>query len=229
MFNAKASNEDIQWLRKYMKENHQNMINRNDITNGYILLKYTKINPNGESVFEPNFYGKNPTIKKVIEYGGICGAISKFSSILAQSFGVPAFPVGQPGHCVFVYLDSNHDYKLGYDVYGWEKTAGYNSTLQYMFINNILSKNINNYYKSDAYMRLANNASNKDEALKLINISIKDSPLNYEAWRLKLKFLLINKKDFEKFKNDINEFNDIFSKYKVIKDDIWDSVTNNKN
>lgn len=219
--NAKASNEDMQWLRKYIKEKHSNMLNRNNITSGYTLLKYIETNPEGKSVYGPDFYGKNPTIEKVIEYGGVCGAMSKFSSVLAQTFGVPAFPVGQPGHCAFVYLDSNHNYKLGYDIFGWEKSAGYDSTLPYIFINNNLSKNKEKYYNSDANMRLANNTSNKDEALKLINLAIKEEPLNYEAWKIKFKLLLENPNIKEnELTNTISEFSNTFSKYPVIKDGI---------
>lgn len=32
-----------------------------------------------------------------------------FSFVLAQSFGILAFPVDQFGHCAFVYLDLNYD------------------------------------------------------------------------------------------------------------------------
>ncbi|MCB7430032.1 hypothetical protein LI224_17070, partial [Erysipelatoclostridium ramosum] len=54
--NAKISDEDMIWLRNYMKENKQDMINRNDITKGYSLIKYVATNPDtGASVQGPNF------------------------------------------------------------------------------------------------------------------------------------------------------------------------------
>lgn len=227
--NTKASNDDIQWLRNYMEKNHPDMINRDDITTGYNLIKYTDTNPYGKSVFGPDFYGKNPTIEKVIEYGGVCGAISKFSSILAQTFGVPAYPIGQPGHCAFVYLNSKHNYSIGYDIYGWKKSAGYNVTLPYMFINNVLSNNMEKYSESYSNMILANNSLNKYEALKLINLAIKEEPLNYEAWKIKLQILLSDPSTKQsEIVNIINELNYTFSEYPTIKNDIL-FQTNKKN
>lgn len=88
-----------------------------------------------------------------------------------------------------------------------------------MFVNNISSKNIDKYYVSNADMTLTNNTSNKDDALKLINVAISQDHLNYETWKFKL--LLDNKSKKENdIPNTINELSSIFSEYLVIKNDI---------
>lgn len=93
--NAKITDEDMAWLREYIKENKPEMITRNNITKGYSLIRYVSVNPDtGASVHGSQFYGPNPTIKEVIKYGGVCGAMSKLGSVVAQAYGVPAFPVG---------------------------------------------------------------------------------------------------------------------------------------
>ena len=77
--------------------------------------------------------------------------MSKLSCVLAQAYGVPAFPVGQPGHCAYIYLNSDHNYQLGYDVYGWKGCGNYNSTLPYIQINNYFSSHIDEYRKSEYF------------------------------------------------------------------------------
>ena len=49
------------------------------------------------------------------EVGAVCGGVSKFGVAMAQAFGVPAMPVGQPGHCAFLWW-KNGDWVLSNDV-----------------------------------------------------------------------------------------------------------------
>jgi hypothetical protein len=53
------------------------------------------------------------------EYGGVCGAISRFGASSAHALGVPAFPVAQPAHCAFGWENAESSWRLGNDVYGW--------------------------------------------------------------------------------------------------------------
>ena len=39
------------------------------------------------------------------ELGGVCGAVSKFTSSVCQANGFPAFPVAQPGHCAHFWFN----------------------------------------------------------------------------------------------------------------------------
>ena len=35
--------------------------------------------------------------------GGVCGAVSKVAAGMSQAWGVCAMPVGQPGHCAYIW------------------------------------------------------------------------------------------------------------------------------
>ena len=226
--NVKVTNEDIVWLREYMKENKSNMINRNGIVNGYQLIKYIDKNyETGESVHGPNFYGPNPTIKEVIKYGGVCGAMSKLSSILAQSYGIPAFPVGQPGHCAYQYLGSDHEYKLGYDVSGWKSCGNYNTTLPYILVNNIFSKNSENYYESEYYRYKALIEKNAAKAIQYLDESIAREPLNYLAWEEKIRVVAKNYNESE-YEKVLSEVRKTFNSYPVIVERLTKDTEKNK-
>ena len=189
--NAKIQDDEMKWLRDYMFKNNPNMINRDKITQGYTLLKYNKVNPVTKvSAQASNYYGPKPTIEKVIEYGGVCGAMSKFSSILSQAYGIPAFPVGQPGHCAYVYLNSNHVYALGYDVSGWQKTANFNTTMPYIRLHNALTKDASRYKRFEAsedsrFKALI--AKDNETKLKYLDEATAKEPINYLAWEEKIK------------------------------------------
>ena len=213
--NAKISDEDMIWLRNYMKENKQDMINRNDITKGYSLIKYVATNPDtGASVQGPNFYGPNPTIKEVIKYGGVCGAMSKLSSVLAQSYGIPTFPIGQPGHCAYIYLDAKHNYQLGYDVFGWKGCGNANSTLPYIMINNYFSGHIDAYNASEYDRHQASVTSSDELKLKYLNSSLEKEPLNYKSWEDKL--ILLSSMDKDAHSKAVKEMQEVFKDYPVI-------------
>ena len=43
------------------------------------------------------------TLPRILDYGGVCGAVSKFGASCCQAFGVAAMPVAQPGHCAMIW------------------------------------------------------------------------------------------------------------------------------
>ncbi|MCO5542241.1 putative mucin/carbohydrate-binding domain-containing protein [Enterococcus faecalis] len=218
--NAKITDDDMNWLRNYVKQNKPDMLTRSGITSGYTLIKYVMKNPEtGISVQSGNFYGPNPTIKEVIKYGGVCGAMSKLSCVLAQAYGVPAFPVGQPGHCAYIFLNKDHDYQLGYDVYGWKGCDNYNSTLPYIQINSYFSSHIDEYRKSEYFRYESAIKTNNSDKLKLLNESLKAEPLNYHAWNDKLS-LLSEAKDNDQYKETIKNMNEALKDYPIISKNI---------
>ncbi|WP_285603833.1 putative mucin/carbohydrate-binding domain-containing protein, partial [Enterococcus faecalis] len=218
--NAKITDDDMNWLRNYVKQNKPDMLTRSGITRGYTLIKYVMKNPEtGVSVQSGNFYGPNPTIKEVIKYGGVCGAMSKLSCVLAQAYGVPAFPVGQPGHCAYIFLNSDHNYQLGYDVYGWKGCGNYNSTLPYIQINNYFSSHIDEYRKSEYFRYESAIKTNNSDKLKLLNESLKVEPLNYHAWNDKL-LLLSESFDTNLYNEVKQDMNKSLKDYPVISEDI---------
>ena len=225
--NAKIADDEMEWLREYVSTNHSSMITRDQIVRGYALISYNMTNPEtGESVFGSNFYGPNPTIREVIRYGGVCGAMSKLSSVLAQAYGVPAFPIGQPGHCAYEYLGSDHEYKLGYDVSGWSGSANYNTTLPYILLYNEFYKNTENYEESEYYKYRALVATDDVTAIENLDKAIEIEPLNYSAWEEKIK-IVARTASSEEFESLLQEVRETFKDYGVIKENLTqDNVKN---
>jgi len=214
--NAKIVDEDVKWLRNYITENHAGMLNRGGITRGFSLLKYQSTNPDtGASVHGSQFYGPNPTIREVIKYGGVCGSMSKFSSILAQCYGVPALPVGQPGHCAYEYLDVYHNYQLGYDVSGWEKTANYHTNFPFMKLCNELRKQNEKYKESDYHRYEAVRAANADQAITELEKAVEILPMNYLAWEDLVRVVSANRSQ-EELEGVYGRIRTLFMDYPVI-------------
>lgn len=145
---------------------HAGMLNRSGVTRGYSLLKYRSTNPDtGASVHGSQFYGPNPTIREVVKYGGVCGAMSKFSSILAQCYGVPALPVGQPGHSAYEYLDVNIIISLAMMFPAGKRQRIIISNFPFMKLCNELRKQNEKYEESDYHRYEAVRATNADQAI----------------------------------------------------------------
>lgn len=225
IINAKISDNEIPIVRNFMEEKHNSMINdRKTISWGVYmgLIPYQRINPDtGESVHGNNFYGPNPTMKEVIKYGGVCGALSKFSSIVAQIYGVPALPIGQPGHCAYEYLDENHEYQLGNKVYDWEKSSNFSTTFPYMKINLELYKLNNEFKKSENKRYLAMSCIDQAQALNLLDEATEICPLNYKAWEAKSE-LVSSVEDFDKLNADVE--NALLKEYPTISERITNKI-----
>ncbi len=113
-----AMDSDLAWVRAAMKPDVRNQFSVGDAC---MMVPYRETNAQGVSVQSGSkFYDEKPmTLQLMTEYGGVCGAISRFGASSAQALGVPAFPIAQPGHCAFVWENAESSWKLGNDVYGW--------------------------------------------------------------------------------------------------------------
>lgn len=202
VIDAKITDSDILWVRKYIKDEHPNLLSQDKISSIVWSIKYTDKNPEGKSIFGPDFYGKHPTFKTVLDYGGVCGSISYFGSMTSKSFGVPSSPVGQPGHCAMIYLNSNDKWQITYNISGWPKSSGatlndwskgskgYNTSYNILFED--ADKNKDSLSKSEEFRWLANISTSKTSSMKLLNEAIKISPLDYAAWKDKIAAMLNN-------------------------------------
>ena len=239
---AAITDSDILWVRQYIKENHSNLLSQDKISSIVWSIKYTTKNPEGKSIFRPGFYGDHPTLKKVLDYGGVCGSISYFGSMTAKAFGVPSSPIGQPGHCAMIYLNSNNQWKITYDITGWTKSSGatltdwssgfkgYNTSYNILFED--ADKNKEALSKAEEFRWLANVTTSKTSSIKLLDEAIKISPLDFAAWKDKVNLMLSNPntttQDYRKVNDDILK---TFSNYpKPMVDllgEIKDKVINN--
>lgn len=116
-----SSDADLVWAREHIKPE---LKVRDRVGDGAHMLKYTATNKNGVSVQKGRaFYDDKPmTMAVMLEYGGVCGAISRFGTSMSQAFGVPAMPVGQPGHCAFLWQKQAHEWSINNNISGWPES-----------------------------------------------------------------------------------------------------------
>lgn len=66
---------------------------------------YRGFNFFGETIQGPLYYvpwrDLNPEAENTQIIGGVCGGLSYFGTLAAMAHGIPAYPVGQPGHCAY--------------------------------------------------------------------------------------------------------------------------------
>jgi hypothetical protein len=112
--------EDIAWFHASMPERLKDgqvlLRSQKEIGNAAHLVPYRDASPtNGKSVQlgKPYYDDKRLTPAIMLEYGGVCGAISKFGSFAARAFGVPAQPIGQEGHCALCWKHEDNDWRTG--------------------------------------------------------------------------------------------------------------------
>lgn len=116
--NSWARDEELSWVVNASdKKNHS----QEKIGEACWMVEYRDVNSKGVSVQNgPEYYDHKPvTLQLMDEVGGVCGAISKFGTAAAQAFGVPAMPVGQPGHCAFLWKKDPQTWRTGNDISGW--------------------------------------------------------------------------------------------------------------
>jgi chitin-binding protein len=118
-----ATDDDLAWARANIKADCRERGKIGDAVHG--MVKYTLENKDGVSVQEGRrFYGGRPmTLPTIVEVGGVCGAISRFGTSMCQAFGIPAMPVGQPGHCAFIWQKEPHQWSLNNDISGWAESG----------------------------------------------------------------------------------------------------------
>ncbi|MFO0827815.1 MAG: hypothetical protein U0572_06650 [Phycisphaerales bacterium] len=100
--------EDVAWFHAHLTtgKDGKDLRSQHEIGNAMWLIKYREVNErNGHNVQEgkPYYDGKRWTPAVILEYGGVCGAVSKFGTFAARAFGVPAQPLGQIGHCAMTW------------------------------------------------------------------------------------------------------------------------------
>lgn len=117
-----ASNADLDWARANIKPE---LRGRDRVGEGAHMLAYNDANKSGVSVQAGRkFYDDKPmTLPIMLEYGGVCGAISRFGTSMSQAFGVPAMPIGQPGHCAFIWQKEPHGWVINNGITGWEQST----------------------------------------------------------------------------------------------------------
>ena len=166
---------------------------------GHSLIGYRLDNYRGKTVQGSDYYDKKRNdLSTAMEYGGVCGMISHMNSTVANAHGAPAFTVGQPGHCAYVWKSDDKTWAGGNFVSGWMET--YDSHQQGFWMSRY-SANINmvsaavespGYAKAERLRFLANAWKEKDAAksAEVLAAATAADPMHYLAWHDRISAML---------------------------------------
>lgn len=181
-----ALDSDLAWVRTAMKPEIRNQFSVGDAC---LMVPYIEKNAKGVSVQAGSkFYDDKPmTLKLMTEYGGVCGAISRFGASSAQALGVPAFPVGQPAHCAFVWENADSSWKMGNDVYGWGASEQHEGIRMMWSVRPVIIQLYNMARRDEkAFLyadRLTYAASVCNTKSPQLHAAVAACPLFFPAWR----------------------------------------------
>ena len=178
--------EEHIWARENTPEGYDNPSKIGGAT--HWMISYKLKNDDGVSVHDHSYYYNLPVSMKAIrEIGGVCGAISKFGAGMCHAYGVPAAPVGQPGHCAFIWY-RNGGWVLENDISGWG-SSHILSRIQYTWMRpayyfrvmNDAQKNLDGYRLS-AKMRIASKLVAPENRFPILEEASTECPYNFAVW-----------------------------------------------
>ena len=185
--NSFRTDEELDWCLEADNIPSNFKSSQNKISDAGGLVVYRDKNENGVDIDEggEKYYGVEQTsLYNYKETGGVCGAISFFASAACQAFGVPAILAGQPGHCAFLWLNTEGKFLIGNDISGWEKTE-INSNYAWLYeLMSDCQYNREKFIKSEN-LRLASFisiTSNPQIANNLVKLASEECVSNVKAW-----------------------------------------------
>ncbi len=227
IMNNIIDDEEIKWLNDHVRKTKAEKPNKNAM-DGYTYIEYTFDYSYGKDIYysQENYASWNekyslsdynityqkgkPKLWIVFEEGGVCGAISKTTSNIWGSYGVPSTVVSQPKHAAitYYYLDGagRGAWQLSNSAYptGWARTgraeklnnrmpngwgnsgATWTNTLQpasYIFLAQEAQNEYNKYEQAELIMLLKD--VYKYDQVKLEQVyedTLKEEIINYDAW-----------------------------------------------
>ncbi len=146
----------------------------------------------GDAVFNEDYYSPYrpyfDNIQALVtrEVGAVCGGLSHFGAYAAVANGVPAMPMGEPGHCAYT-VRVNGEWKKCNSIY-WKKSPFWYFWVRswdFLELTQDLYADFDRTRVSDEIMALARlfNASAKfKRALNTYEMALLVQPKNYPAW-----------------------------------------------
>mmetsp|Transcript_16635 Transcript_16635/g.42997 ORF Transcript_16635/g.42997 Transcript_16635/m.42997 type:complete len:690 (-) Transcript_16635:94-2163(-) len=168
------------------------------------MVRYKDFNESGVSVQEGlRFYdGKKSTMPVIFSYGGVCGAVSKFGASACQAFGVPAMPVGQPGHCAMIWRAPGGEWILENDNSGlsqsrmhdgiqrtWQELGSKSEEVGIISVMEQAQGMFSRYVHSEVIRWASRFVQNHCASLELLLEAVAACPFNLLAWSALLRQL----------------------------------------
>lgn len=156
----------------------------------------------GDTIQGPLFYvawdRNTGSAQKTVERGGVCGALSTLGHIAAAARGIPAYTVGQPGHCAYGFRLKRGEWLGGF---GGPNGGLHNSIfpgpaptstnlMEAVFASD---ENVQDSYNKAALARSFTRLGDVEKAKEAWKETLKTAPLN-----------VFFQQDFQKFASDRN-------------------------
>lgn len=125
LFRGREALEELAWAQEYSSRKKAFKAHNAGYA-GCSFIPYRMKNKQGISVHAGGaFYDHKPiSLQIYVEYGGVCGAVSKGAAGFVKAKGIPSYTIGQPGHCAFVWKGTDGEWKIGNNIYGWIWSEG---------------------------------------------------------------------------------------------------------
>ena len=183
-----ATDKELEWARENVPLKFKSPKHIGEAT--HTMMKYKETNKEGISVHDgARYYANRPvTLAVMLEVGAVCGGISKFGCAMSQAFGIPAMPIGQPGHCAFLWWKEG-EWVLSNDVSGLGKSIihdgiqwTWGKNAEFVLLMEHSQQNFENFVLSEK-LRIATKFCNKGIIIKLLDAALAHSVSNYLLWR----------------------------------------------
>ena len=188
LFQGRESIEELAWAQEYSSRK-KTFKAQNAGYAACSFIPYRMKNKQGVSVHAGGaFYDHKPVSLQIyVEYGGVCGAVSKGAAGFVKAKGIPSYTIGQPGHCAFVWKGMDAEWKIGNNIYGWIWSEGGSGGPWKGAVSTITE--LPRFWKGENasssnlcyYLSLLAADSRKSEVL--LEEALKRNPSNYSAWQ----------------------------------------------
>ena len=188
LFQGRESIEELAWAQEYSSRK-KTFKAQNAGYAACSFIPYRMKNKQGISVHAGGaFYDHKPVSLQIyVEYGGVCGAVSKGAAGFVKAKGIPSYTIGQPGHCAFVWKGMDGEWKIGNNIYGWIWSEGGSGGPWKGAVSTITE--LPRFWKGENasssnlcyYLSLLAADSRKSEVL--LEEALKRNPSNYSAWQ----------------------------------------------
>ncbi|MFQ7016579.1 MAG: hypothetical protein ACLRU0_05530 [Akkermansia sp.] len=188
LFQGRESIEELAWAQEYSSRK-KTFKAQNAGYAACSFIPYRMKNKQGVSVHAGGaFYDHKPVSLQIyVEYGGVCGAVSKGAAGFVKAKGIPSYTIGQPGHCVFVWKGMDGEWKIGNNIYGWIWSEGGSGGPWKGAVSTITE--LPRFWKGENasssnlcyYLSLL--AADSQKAEVLLEEALKRNSSNYSAWQ----------------------------------------------
>lgn len=186
--NSWARDEELAWVVSAIDPKNKS---QEKVGEACWMVPYRLENAKGVSVQNgPEYYDHKPvTMELMHTVGGVCGAISKFGTAAAQAHGIPAMPVGQPGHCAFLWKKDPQTWRTGNDISGWPGSTEHGGTYihwgnrgSYVLMMEQAHREPARFLASEQARWLSAATTDATKSTGLLETAAKIQPFNGGAW-----------------------------------------------